>query len=235
MTDRNVGTDSSSPRPNSKDKGPPDEEAAMLLRFRQGEREAFEWLVRKYRQPAVHFAHHLTGDYHLAEDLAQDCFAHLLVYPEKYDFRASFKTYLYTLLRHKCIDAWRKSKRTLPGEAGGRNESGRMSPEDYPDDGQMSGRYISPYALDDPARLAIVREEDREWHRRMRMLKPDYRLAVYLVDIAQLSYEEASSIMQRSTVSFRVLLHRARKKLRQIYEGEEWDCEIQRTGASISR
>ncbi|MFD1908004.1 RNA polymerase sigma factor [Paenibacillus rhizoplanae] len=67
------------------------DEEAVLIRFREGSREAFEWLVRQYREPAVRFAYHLTGDYHTAEDLAQDCFAYLLVYPEKYDYRASFK------------------------------------------------------------------------------------------------------------------------------------------------
>lgn len=206
----------------------------MLLRFRGGERDAFEWLVRKYRQPAVHFAHHLTGDYHLAEDLAQDCFAYLLVYPEKYDFRASFRTYLYTLLRHKCIDAWRKSQRTLPGETGLRGGTGQSVPDSQPGHIRLSENNLS-YAMDDPAQLAITREEDREWHHRMLKLKPDYRLAVYLVDIAQMSYGEAAAIMQRNTVSFKVLLHRARRKLRQIYEGEEWNGEAKRAGAGISR
>lgn len=215
--------------------GHPDDEAAVLIRFRQGEREAFEWLVRQYRQPAVGFAYHLTGDYHTAEDLAQDSFAYLLVYPERFDARASFKTYLFTILRNKSIDSLRKRQRTLPVEAGMRSRpdavfSGNISGENLPE-----GNGMPPPGREDPERMAIVHEEDREWQRRLLTLKPDYRMAVYLVDVGEMSYTEAAAIMGRTTVSFKVLLHRARKKLRQIYEKEEWDCEASRRGTSVSR
>lgn len=213
---------------------PADHEAAVLLRFRQGDRDAFEWLVRHYRQPAVRFAYHLTGNYHTAEDLAQDSFAYLLVYPERFDNRASFKTYLFTILRNKSIDSLRKSKRILSVEAGDHYSSdsarsGGGSPDKPPvrNNSQPPGR-------ENPEQMAIVREEDREWNRRLLALKPDYRMAVYLVDVSGLSYSEAAAIMGRATVSFKVLLHRARKKLRQIYEKEEWDCGVNRRESSVS-
>nr|WP_275262170.1 RNA polymerase sigma factor [Paenibacillus tepidiphilus] len=203
----------------------------MLRRFRQGERDAFEWLVRKYRQPAVRFAYQLTGDYHMAEDLTQECFAVVLVYPEKYDFRASFKTYLYTILRHKCIDALRRQRKVQTGIQGPRHaaEDREGQAAEFRDSRQGSGE-----TENNPEMLAVIREQDREWVRRMLALKPDYRMAVYLVDVSQMNYAQAAAIMQRSTVSFKVLLHRARKKLRQIYEQEEWEGELRRTGASIS-
>ncbi|WP_342477563.1 RNA polymerase sigma factor [Paenibacillus sp. FSL H7-0350] len=192
------------------------DEEAVLIRFTEGNRDAFEWLVRQYREPAVRFAYHLTGDYHTAEDLAQDCFAYLLVYPEKYDYRASFKTYLFTILRNKSIDSVRKRARqqSLPYTA-------ESSSVHNPDEGN-------------PEQLAIIREEDVEWRRRLHQMKPDYGQAVYLVDVGQMSYEQAAAVMGRNQMSFKVLLHRARKKLRQIYEKEEWDCEVNGTGAVIS-
>ncbi|WP_340022588.1 RNA polymerase sigma factor [Paenibacillus sp. FSL K6-1096] len=215
---------------------PPEEENAVLLKFREGSLEAFEWLVRHYREPAVRFAYHLTGDYYTAEDLAQDCFAYLLVYPEKYDYRASFKTYLFTLVRNKSIDSIRKRarQRSMPLA----EEGGRLAGTDIAD--LASGKTGSIHIPDEdnPERLAIIREEDREWRRRLLRLKPEYCQAIYLVDLAQLSYEQAAAVMGRGAMSFKVLLHRARKKLRQVYEKEEWDCEVQgaeaRTGAAIS-
>ncbi|MEI2395452.1 MULTISPECIES: RNA polymerase sigma factor [Paenibacillus] len=213
------------------------EEEAVLVRFRDGSLEAFEWLVCKYRKPAVRFAYHLTGDYHTAEDLAQDCFAYLLVYPEKYDHRASFQTYLFTILRNKSIDSIRKRsrQRTLTAEES-HNPEDRRSQGDGPADRGGFERYgcVHTQGTDDPERLAIIREEDLEWRRRLRQMKPDYCQAVYLVDVGQMSYEQAAAVMRRNMVSFKVLLHRARKKLRQIYEKEEWDCEVKRTGTVIS-
>ena len=209
----------------------------MLLRFREGSLDAFEWLVRKYQRPAVRFAYHLTGDYHTAEDLAQDCFAYLLVYPEKYDHRASFKTYLFTILRYKSIDSIRKRTRQQTFTGAGRDHSSEASitQGNHPANGRYeSAGSIHIPAEENPEQLAIIREEDKEWRRRLLRLKPDYCQAVYLVDVGQMSYEQAAAVMGRNIVSFKVLLHRARKKLRQIYEKEEWDCEVNRTGASIS-
>ncbi|WNS46222.1 RNA polymerase sigma factor [Paenibacillus sp. MMS20-IR301] len=212
------------------------EEETIIRRFREGSLDAFEWLVRKYRTPAVRFAYHLTGDYHTAEDLAQDCFAYLLVYPEKYDYRAAFQTYLFTILRNKSIDVMRRNARQrrmletgggdspwYPGRQGKNAADGRP---------ELSGA-IHNGTADDPAQLAVIREEDLEWRRRLLLLKPEYCQAVYLVDVGQMSYAQAAAVMGRNNVSFKVLLHRARKKLRQIYEKEEWDCNVNRTGANI--
>jgi RNA polymerase sigma-70 factor (ECF subfamily) len=206
----------------------------MLEQFRQGDRNAFEWLVRKYRQPAVGFAYHLTGDYHAAEDLAQDCFAYLLVYREKYDYRASFKTYLFTILRNKSIDSLRKRQREerMDKKILSRTNSTRSRNNSTDATAEEGG--LQQVTRFDPERMAIVREENEEWRLRLQYLKPDYQTAVYLVDLDGLSYTEAAAIMGRTAVSFKVLLHRARKKLRQIYEKEEWESELGRKRASIS-
>lgn len=173
----------------------------------------------------------------MAEDLAQDCFAYLLVYPEKYDHRAAFQTYLFTILRNKSIDSIRKRsrQRTLTAEESHSPED-RRTQRDGPAARGGFERYGSVHTqgTDDPERLAIIREEDLEWRRRLQQMKPDYCQAVYLVDVGQMSYEQAAAVMRRNMVSFKVLLHRARKKLRQIYEKEEWDCEVKRTGTVIS-
>lgn len=171
-----------------------------MLSFREGNLEAFEWLVRKYRKPAVRFAYHLTGDYHTAEDLAQDCFAYLLVYPEKYDHRAAFQTYLFTILRNKSIDSIRKRTRQRAMVEGQENAGlkGGQAQKDNPD-GSGYGRSgsIHTQGADDPERLAILREEDLEWRRRLLQMKPDYCQAVYLVDVGQMSYEQAAAVMGR--------------------------------------
>ncbi|GIO16022.1 hypothetical protein J19TS2_55770 [Cohnella xylanilytica] len=181
----------------------------------------------------MRFAYHLVGDYHAAEDAVQDGFAYLLVYPEKYDGRASFKTYLFAIVRNKCMDALRRRERDRTRRAAQFVGTERLMAEDGSGGGPSGGSGPLADAADDPERKAIVREQDREWGRRLRRLKPDDRLAIYLVDLEGLSYAQAAAIMRRGTVSFRVLLHRARKKLRQIYEKEEEDHGAERTGASV--
>lgn len=188
-----------------------------IRRFCSGEAAAFEQLVIRYRVPAIRFAQQLTGDYYTAEDLAQECFAYLFVYPDKFDFRASFKTYLFTLIRNKSIDYLRKHRRSsLVGEWDG-------------------DRTADTSSAGNPEKRMLAQEESRELERNLMSLKKEYRTAVYLVDLEELSYGEAAAVMAKNPVAFKVLLHRARKKLKQRYEEEDWNDETDTARPGISR
>lgn len=54
----------------------------------------------------------------------------------------------------------------------------------------------------------------------MQKLKPEYQNAIYLADIEELSYKEISQIMKKPESSIKVLIHRARKKLKEILKKE---------------
>ena len=160
---------------------------------------------KKHYKVLCYFAWEMVKDNELAEDLVQDAFAYLFVYPDKYDFRYSFKTYLFTLVHNKCVDDYRKtSRQTLIGNW------------DYDP--------AAPLRESDPMYCLLLREQQKELQNRLLALKLEYRTAIYLVDLERLTYEEAAAIMRKNTMAFKVLLYRARKKLRQMYEKEELDC-----------
>lgn len=181
-------------------------EEEEIRQFTEGSRAAFEALVIRYRQPAVWFARQYVHDFHSAEDLVQDCFAYLYVYPERYDFRSSFRTYLYTIIRHKCVDHLRKLRR-------------RRECSEPPEGREGSGQQGSDPAFG-PEQRFIVREDWLEWQRRLSMLKDGYRTAIYLVDVEGCTPQEAAGILGKSSAGFRVTLHRARRKLRETVEKE---------------
>ena len=54
----------------------------------------------------------------------------------------------------------------------------------------------------------------------MQKLKPEYQNAIYLADIEELSYKEISQIMKKPESSIKVLIHRARKNLKEILKKE---------------
>lgn len=192
-----------------------DPEQEQIKQFAAGSRAAFEALVIRYQQPAVGFARQYVHDYHIAEDLVQDCFAYLYVYPGKYDFRSSFKTYLFTLVRHKCLDYLRKKGRRK--ECGGPAEEVLIRERSDP--------------AEEPEQRFLAGEGWSEWERRLDGLKDDYRTAVYLVDVGGLTPREAAAVQGKSSAGFRVTLHRARRQLKEFMEKEEDDPYGRRTFA----
>jgi len=204
-----------------------------IKQFVRGSRAAFEALVLRYRRAAVGFARQYVGDDPIVEDLVQDCFAHLYVYPDRYDFRSSFKTYLYTLIRYKCVDHLRKRERRkesgLP-EAGFGAESGTGG-------GSPRGSAGKGCELCDPTpgpeERALARESWQAWQGRLAELREGDRRAIYLVDVEGLTPQEAAAVLGKSGAGFRVALHRARRRLREIVEKGEDGHERREAGERI--
>lgn len=81
----------------------------LMEKFKNGHNQSFELLVIKYRQNDINFCQGFVHDYYIAEDIAQESFAYIYVYKERYNEKYSFKTYLFTILRNKSIDYIRKN------------------------------------------------------------------------------------------------------------------------------
>src|ERR1044071_3584793 len=88
-----------------------DPDAALMLRVKQGDMEAFEVLVDKYKQPIINVVYRTLQDSAEAEDLAQNVF--LQVYKSAHLSRVSakFSTWLYTIARNLCLNEIRRRSR----------------------------------------------------------------------------------------------------------------------------
>jgi RNA polymerase sigma-70 factor (ECF subfamily) len=68
---------------------------ALMLAFQRGSREAFDELFERYRQPLYGYFRRRLADRERAEDLTQETFLAVLRARERYEPRASVRTYLY--------------------------------------------------------------------------------------------------------------------------------------------
>jgi len=82
----------------------------LMRRVREGDREAFEVLIRRHQQGLMNFFARM-GAYTDAEDLAQKTLLKVFEYRFRYRETAKFTTFLYTLARHAWIDGLRRKKR----------------------------------------------------------------------------------------------------------------------------
>lgn len=77
-----------------------DIDKATLIRLKEGCRESFEQLFRKYNPKLYNFAYSILFDKSLAEDITQSCFLKIWELRSDIDPEKSFPAYLYTIARN---------------------------------------------------------------------------------------------------------------------------------------
>ena len=91
-----------------------DHGAMCYRRFLDGEDSAFDEIMDRYHDSLILFINKLVGNYSIAEELAADTFVELLVHKKRFLGKCDFKTYLYSIGRHKAIDYIRREARKKP-------------------------------------------------------------------------------------------------------------------------
>ncbi|MEY8414655.1 RNA polymerase sigma factor [Tissierella praeacuta] len=172
--------------------------------FLEGSISSFETLVLRHKDNLIYFISRYTIDIFIAEDIAQDVFAYVYVYKERYNFDYSFKTYIYTLGRNKAIDYVRKQSKL------------KVIPFERDNEVLLDEDSLEEKVIKDEEKKLLLDS--------LKKLKPDYEKAIYLADFEELSYGEISKILGKTLGQTKVLIHRARKALKEIFEkGAEKD------------
>ena len=161
------------------------------------DREAFEVLVLRYYKEAIRAAERMVHDKMQAEDIAQDCFADIYVQRHRYLPSCSFRTYLYTLVKHKSIDCLRKnSKREILLE----EEKDLRLEEQQSRVGLPEEEYLR-------------RERMRKVVKEIEKLPEVQRKALYLYAVEDKSYQEIARMLGKKAPQIKIAIHRARKRL----------------------
>ncbi|MCL2508700.1 MAG: RNA polymerase sigma factor [Oscillospiraceae bacterium] len=187
-----------------------DRGADCYRRFLDGDESAFGEIIDIYRENLMFFLNRYVRDLTTAEDLSEDVFVELLVHPRRYNFKTSFKTYLFAIGRHKALDWLRKAsvRRETP------TDSAELASVPSGDTEDFEERFL----LD---------ERKRKLHEAMSKLNDDYRTALHLVYFEELSAEQAGQVMKKSRKQIENLLYRAKNALRTLMKDEVLDFEEQ--------
>ncbi len=89
----------------------PAADEVLMLRYKEGDLEAFEILLERYQQPLFTFVFRFCNNYHQAEDLVQEVFLRLIKSAKTYEPKAKFSTYIYTFAHNICVDHFRRGKK----------------------------------------------------------------------------------------------------------------------------
>jgi RNA polymerase sigma factor, sigma-70 family len=171
-----------------------DDNALMGL-VKNGDKKAYNIIVLKHRASAISFAYSFLYDLFVAEDIVQDVFVNIYIKRESYKPIYEFRTFLFQAIRNKCIDYLRRSKiRTAI---------------DIKSIAEISSRSAEETFLQSEREKIIFEIMDN--------LKDDYKTALYLFAVDGASYDEIAQIMKKSMQQVKILIYRARKKLKSQY------------------
>jgi RNA polymerase sigma-70 factor (ECF subfamily) len=172
-----------------------DEDARLMLRFREGDRGAFETLFRRYTPRLVSFLARMVPEHARAEELAQEVFVRIYQARDRYEPRARFSTWLFGIASNLALNdlarAHRKRERAWDVPAASVVE----------DPGARADRSLEARRTAARIEKAMARLPDRQ------------RAALLLRVEEGLGYEEIAEALGASNASVKSLIHRAREKL----------------------
>ncbi|MFS8543188.1 MAG: DUF3794 domain-containing protein [Limnochordales bacterium] len=115
----------------------------LIRQLQQGSQAAVEPLVRRYHRPLVAYFYRLSHDYHLAQDLAQECLFRLVSRAGQYQFPRPVKPWVYQIAAnlwrdHRKSAAYRHGSAALPLD-----EAAEMPEAGPPPDDDVASRLLA--------------------------------------------------------------------------------------------
>jgi len=190
---------------------PHDDELKLVERAQQGDRAAFGSLVEPWRKPLFGYIYRMVTLRQDAEDLLQDVFIRVLEDIRSYRGEARFKSWLFGIATHACLDHLRKRKRwRVEAQLIGEREA-TANPENIV---QLRGLMAQPgFTYETREHIAFC------FSCIARTLEPEEQAAVVLKEVLEFTNQEAAAILRLSEPVFRHRLSDARAKMTKAFDG----------------
>jgi RNA polymerase sigma-70 factor (ECF subfamily) len=210
----------SSPQQDARSLGGEDERLIEALQRR--EERAFAALVDGYHESLLRFARVYVPSNELAEEAVQETWIAVLRGIDRFEGRSSLKTWLFRILMNRARSLVRREERYVSFAAG--FDPAREPGEPAVDPARflggqhptMPGHWSDPPRrwIQDPETEMLTREVLELVERAIADLPPSQREVITLRDIEGWSALEVCNVLEITETNQRVLLHRARSRVR---------------------
>lgn len=190
------------------------DESVLVARLRAGDEAAFSELVERLHPSMVRLALTRVRSRAVAEEVAQDAWLGLLRGIDRFEGRSSLRSWLFRIVVNRAISTGVRERTHLPvHDEELEHRDGRFS---------QDGWWVTPpthwadEALDRISAPALVDQV----HAVIAELPPAQQAVVTLRDVEGLTSAEVCTVLDITEGNQRVLLHRARTRIRAALEQE---------------
>jgi RNA polymerase sigma-70 factor, ECF subfamily len=197
-------------------------DAELVEALRAGDEDAFEALVREYQPSLVRVARMYVPTQAVAEEVAQETWLGVLNGIDRFEGRSSLRTWIFRILTNIAKTRAVRDGRTLPFSAlhePGRVPEPAVDPDRFLDSEhpRWPGHWASKPAPW-PEDALVAAETQARIASAIDALPATQRAVITLRDVHGWSSDEVRNALDLSETNQRVLLHRARAKVRAALE-----------------
>lgn len=164
--------------------------------------EAYNILVKRYKDPLMNFVYRFVGDRDVCTDVVQDTMIKFYLNKDSYRSFAKFSTWIYTIAGNLAKNELKRRRRRIIFSIDNSDDERSPQIEDK--------MFLAPdKAADGEMRNEIIQKA-------LLKVKPVYREVVILRDIQDLSYEEISGITGLAIGTVKSRINRGRAQLQKL-------------------
>jgi RNA polymerase sigma-70 factor (ECF subfamily) len=195
----------------------------LIAALRAGDERAFAALVDAYGAAMRRFALTFVRTPAVADEVVQEAWLGMLRGLDRFEGRSSLKTWLFRIVSNTAKTRAVREARTIPFssfEEAGDDEAAVPAERFHGPDHVYAGGWIAfPQPWSELPQAKLEAAETRALiARAIDSLPPAQRLVLTLRDVEGLAAEEVCNVLEVSETNQRVLLHRARSKVRAALE-----------------
>jgi RNA polymerase sigma-70 factor (ECF subfamily) len=169
----------------------------LILRFQEGDINAYNELVKRYKDRLLNFVFRYFNNREQAEDVVQDTLIKLYTHASYYKNIAKFSTWIFTIAKNNALTELRKNKR-------------KKTDSLWTDDGKVIDINSKDQSLDRKVQNEIAIDQLNKF---LDEIPENFRMAVVLRDFQELSYDEISKILEIPIGTIKSRINRGRIQL----------------------
>jgi RNA polymerase sigma-70 factor, ECF subfamily len=193
-----------------------DADLALVEALRRGDETAFMMLLDRYQPSMLRIARMYVSTRAVAEEVVQETWLGVLAGIDRFEGRSSLKTWLFRILTNRAKTRAVREARSVPFSSLATDGEPSVDPDRFVE----AGAWASPPRPweGEPVERLLAGEAREAIDAAIERLPPGQRRVITLRDVEGLDAGEVSELLDVTDGNQRVLLHRARSKVRQALE-----------------
>jgi RNA polymerase sigma-70 factor (ECF subfamily) len=168
----------------------------IVAKIQSGETEKFGEIIDRYQKRLAGFIRKIIGNHDEVDDLVEDSLVAVYENIQDFDTKKKFSSWILRIAHNKTVDFIKKKKSLiLSGEWDEIDKRNKLFEE-----------------------VEVEREKKEKVSNALNKLELKYREVLILKYFEDKSYDEISDVLQTTVNNVGVMINRAKKKLKEVYE-----------------